>query len=160
VKSLEAEGSGPMHDWPERSSETRRRPPLAATDAIGQVSESSQRCDEMHRAQGTVAEEDSMIHELAQFPIRAGSEAGFERDMLKARDVVSASPGFVSIEWWRGIERPNVYLVHLVWESVEAHLDGFRLSPAFEQWKALTRPHVDGEVSMEHFAPRSDAAGD
>ena len=97
-----------------------------------------------------------MIHELAQFPIRAGLEAEFEQSMLRAREVVSASPGFISIEWWRGIERPTVYVIHLVWESIEAHVDGFRQSPRFEEWKALTRPYFDGEVSMQHFEPRSE----
>jgi heme-degrading monooxygenase HmoA len=101
-------------------------------------------------------EGDPMIHELAHFPIQAGREAEFEQSMLKARDVISAAPGFVSIEWWRGIERPNIYALHVVWESVEAHEQGFRQSPAFEEWKALTRPYFDGDVAMEHFDPRSD----
>jgi heme-degrading monooxygenase HmoA len=97
-----------------------------------------------------------MIHEFAQFPIKVGREAEFEQSMLKAREVVAAAAGFVSIEWWRGIERPNVYALHLVWDTVEAHVDGFRESPAFEEWKALTRPYFDGDASMEHFEPRSE----
>jgi heme-degrading monooxygenase HmoA len=101
-------------------------------------------------------QEVSVIHELAQFPIRAGAEDEFEQSMLAAREIAAASPGFVSIEWWRGVERPNVYAIHIVWESVEAHLTGFRGSPAFEEWKALTRPYLDGDAAMEHFEPRSD----
>jgi heme-degrading monooxygenase HmoA len=97
-----------------------------------------------------------MIHEYALFPIQAGREAEFEESMLRAREVVAAAPGFVSIEWWRGIERPQVYALHLVWESVDAHVAGFRASAAFEQWKALTRPYVDGDIAMEHFEPRGD----
>jgi len=93
------------------------------------------------------------VHELAYFPIQAGHEEDFEQSMLRAREVVAASPGFVSIEWWRGVERPSVYALHIVWESVEAHVAGFRESPAFEEWKSLTRRYLDGEVSMEHFAP-------
>jgi heme-degrading monooxygenase HmoA len=101
-----------------------------------------------------------VIHELAHFPIRAGREAEFEQSMQRAREVVAASRGFVSIEWWRGVERPSVYVLHLVWDSVEAHVEGFRKSPAFEEWKALTRPYVDGEVTMEHFEPSSDKPSD
>jgi heme-degrading monooxygenase HmoA len=97
-----------------------------------------------------------MIHEIALFPIKAGLEAEFEQSMLKAREVVAAARGFVSIEWWRGVERPNVYALHLVWDSVEAHVAGFRESAAFEDWKALTRPYFDGDSWMEHFDPRSD----
>jgi heme-degrading monooxygenase HmoA len=97
-----------------------------------------------------------MIHEFALFSIRAGQEAEFEQSMLKAREVVAAAAGFVSIEWWRGIERPSVYAIHMVWESVEDHMSGFRDSPAFEDWKALTRPYFDGDASMEHFEPRSE----
>ena len=97
-----------------------------------------------------------MIHELAHFPIRPGSEDEFEQSMLKAREIIAAAPGFVSIEWWRGVERPSVYAIHVVWDSVEAHMSGFRESPAFEDWKALTRPYFDGDSSMEHFEPRTD----
>jgi heme-degrading monooxygenase HmoA len=97
-----------------------------------------------------------MIHELAHFPITPGREDEFEQSLRKGREVVAASPGFVSMEYWRGIERPNVYLLHIVWDSVDAHMVGFRESPAFEQWKALTRPFFDGDASMEHFDPRSD----
>ncbi|HSS68457.1 MAG TPA: antibiotic biosynthesis monooxygenase family protein [Nocardioidaceae bacterium] len=99
---------------------------------------------------------DRVIHELAHFPIQPGREEEFEQSMLRAREVVAASPGFVSIEWWRGVERPSVYAIHIVWESVEAHVSGFRESPAFDEWKALTRPYFDGDVSMEHFEPRSE----
>jgi heme-degrading monooxygenase HmoA len=98
-----------------------------------------------------------MIHEFALFPIQAGREAEFEDSMLKAREVVAAAPGFVSIEYWRGVERPTVYALHLVWESFDAHVGGFRESSAFEQWKALTRPYVDGDITMEHFEPRAGA---
>jgi heme-degrading monooxygenase HmoA len=97
-----------------------------------------------------------VIHELAQFPIRAGGEDEFEQSMLRAREIIAAASGFVSIEWWRGIERPSVYAIHVVWESVAAHVSGFRESPAFEEWKALTRPYFDGASSMEHFEARSD----
>jgi len=97
-----------------------------------------------------------VIHELAHFPIRPGSEEEFEQSMLKAREIIAAAPGFVSIEWWRGVERPGVYALHVVWDSVEAHVSGFRESPAFEEWKGLTRPYFDGASSMEHFEPRTD----
>jgi hypothetical protein len=34
-------------------------------------------------------------------------------------------------------------------------MSGFRESPGFEDWKALTRPYFDGDASMEHFEPRT-----
>lgn len=98
-----------------------------------------------------------MIHELAQFTIEAGREAEFEQTMLTAREVIARSPGFVSIEYWRGIERPYVYTLLIKWQTVEDHLVGFRQSELFSEWAALTRPFFAGDPVVEHYDPRSSS---
>lgn len=94
-----------------------------------------------------------MIHELAQFTIADGRADEFEQSMLAAREIIARSPGFVSIDYWRGIERPQVYTLLITWESVDAHVVGFRQGPLFAEWAALTRPFFGGDPFVEHHTP-------
>jgi heme-degrading monooxygenase HmoA len=52
----------------------------------------------------------------------------------------------------RSIESPNLYLLLVEWDSVEAHTDGFRTSPEYEFWKALLHHFYDPFPVGEHFA--------
>jgi heme-degrading monooxygenase HmoA len=94
-----------------------------------------------------------MIHELAQFTIIEERAEEFEQMMLQARQVIARSPGFISIEYWRGIERPQVYTLLIAWDSVDDHLVGFRQGGLYSEWAALTRPFFAGDPSVEHFQP-------
>ena len=58
--------------------------------------------------------------------------------------------GFTGHGW--GVERPQVYLFTIKWTTLEAHVEGFRASPAFAQWRALIGPHFDGAPVVEHFS--------
>jgi quinol monooxygenase YgiN len=37
------------------------------------------------------------------------------------------------------------------WDSVEAHLDNFRGTERFTQWRGLIGPYFDGAPRVEHF---------
>ncbi|MDQ1564954.1 MAG: hypothetical protein QOI14_1905 [Actinomycetota bacterium] len=50
------------------------------------------------------------------------------------------------------MESPNLYLLLVEWDSVEAHTDGFRTSPEYESWKALLHHFYDPFPVVEHFA--------
>ena len=94
-----------------------------------------------------------MILEVAQVPILAGHEAAFEAALSQAADEVlpeaAGCVGFVAHGW--SVERPNVYLFTIGWETLEDHTEGFRGSELFEQWRALIGPHFDGDPVVEHF---------
>ena len=36
------------------------------------------------------------------------------------------------------------------WDDVAAHMEGFRESDAFQQWRAIVGPYFAGPVQMEH----------
>ncbi len=92
-----------------------------------------------------------MILEHAILPVRPGEEAAFEAAMAQARPLISTQPGFVSISVQRSLETPNEYLLLVVWESVEAHTEGFRRSPEYETWRALLHRFYDPFPVVEHF---------
>lgn len=84
-------------------------------------------------------------------PIRPGSEAEFEAAFAKARPLIAAQPGFLGISMSRSVESPNLYLLLVQWDSVEAHTEGFRKSPEFPQWRELLHPFYASAPVIEHF---------
>ena len=94
-----------------------------------------------------------MIYELAQIAITPGRGAEFEQAMLEARQVIAQAPGFVSIEYCRGVERPDVYQLLVAWETLDDHLRGFRGSDLFPLWRAVIGPFFDGDPFVEHVEP-------
>ena len=92
-----------------------------------------------------------MITEHAPLDVRPGQEAAFERGFARAKDLIAASPGFVSLELLRSIETPNRHLLLVRWERMEDHTEGFRKSAAYEEWKALLHHFYDPFPTVEHF---------
>ena len=89
-----------------------------------------------------------MILELADF--RTDDGADFEAAMADLVPVISSSPGYLGHTVQRCIETPGRYVLLVRWQSVEAHNEGFRQSPAFETWRERIAAHREG-VHVEHF---------
>ena len=92
-----------------------------------------------------------MILEHALLPIRPGRELDFEAAFAQARPIISAMPGFQKISVSRCLERPGTYLLLVEWDRLEDHVEGFRRSPQFEQWKQLLHHFYDPAPMVEHF---------
>ncbi|MBK9738990.1 MAG: antibiotic biosynthesis monooxygenase [Actinobacteria bacterium] len=93
------------------------------------------------------------VLEVAQVTVQPGHEADFEADLLQAaHTVLPRSGGFIEFtgHGW-GIERPLTYLFTIRWETLADHLEGFRGSALFDEWRALIGPHFDGIPVVEHF---------
>lgn len=93
-----------------------------------------------------------MIMEHAILPVRPGAEEEFERSFETARAQISQQPGFRTLSLSRSIESPNLYLLLVGWDSVEAHTEGFRTSPAYEEWKRLLHHFYEPFPVVEHFS--------
>jgi len=92
-----------------------------------------------------------VILEHALLPVRPGQEADFERAFATARDIISAVPGFRNLTLSRCLERPGVYLLLVEWDRLEDHTEGFRGSPAYEDWRALLHRFYDPFPVVEHY---------
>ena len=93
-----------------------------------------------------------MITEHAELPVIAGREREFEAAFATAKSLIAASPGFEGLTLSRGVERPNVYLLLVRWDSVEAHEVGFRGSPAYQEWRAVLHHFYEPLPVVEHYA--------
>lgn len=93
-----------------------------------------------------------MIVEVADLRIHAGQNETFEPAVCMALDsILSKSPGFRRYLLQRSIETAERYVLQIEWDSVEAHMKGFRESPAFEKWRELVGPFFDAAPFVEHF---------
>jgi heme-degrading monooxygenase HmoA len=93
-----------------------------------------------------------MILETAILNVRAGQEPAFEAAMLKAKALIAASPGFISLKVQRCIETPSRYLLLVEWCTLEDHTVGFRGSERYQEWRALLHHFYDPFPTVEHYA--------
>lgn len=100
-----------------------------------------------------------MILEVAPLCIRPGQASKFEESFREAQAIISSSPGYVSHELQRCVERPNEYLLLVKWDSIEAHENGFRESPQYREWKALLHHYYDPFPTVLHYEVVDGAVG-
>lgn len=93
-----------------------------------------------------------MILEIAEFRVRPEQQAAF-CEALKgaATTILAKSPGYLRHAILSCIETPARVVLHVEWESVEAHTVGFRQSPAFTDWRAVIGPFFAEAPQVEHF---------
>ncbi|MFR9753572.1 antibiotic biosynthesis monooxygenase family protein [Nocardia sp. 004] len=94
-----------------------------------------------------------MIIEHALLPVAPDRAMDFEAAFTAARPIIESMPGFRSLSLSRGIESPGSYLLLVVWEQLEDHVDGFRGSPEYQRWKDLLHHFYEPFPAVEHFAP-------
>ena len=92
-----------------------------------------------------------MVLEVALIDITPGQEAAFAAAYRQARGILSSTPGCRSIRMTNGIESPSRFVLLVEWDSVEAHLENFRATERFGQWRGLLGPHFAVPPVVEHF---------
>ena len=94
-----------------------------------------------------------VIVEHALLHVVPGQESAFEAAFAEARPLIAASPGCKHVSLSRCVERPSTYLLIVDWERLEDHTQGFRESPAYEEWRGLLHHFYDPFPTVEHFQP-------
>ena len=89
--------------------------------------------------------------EVAVLDVIPGFEAEFEQAFSTAKKIISAVPGYIDHKLKRCMERPSRYLLLVNWETLRDHVEGFRESPEYQQWKALLHHFYDPFPQVEHY---------
>jgi heme-degrading monooxygenase HmoA len=94
-----------------------------------------------------------VILEHAVLPVLPGREAEFEAAFAEAKSILAGSPGCHSVSLSRCIESPSQYLLLVEWGRLEDHTEGFRGSPAYQEWRELLHRFYEPFPTVEHFTP-------
>jgi len=92
-----------------------------------------------------------MVLEVALIDITPGEEDAFAAAYRQAHSVLAGTPGCRTIRMTRGIESPSRFVLLVEWDSVDAHLDNFRATERFGQWRGLIGPYFAAPPVVEHF---------
>jgi quinol monooxygenase YgiN len=93
-----------------------------------------------------------MIVEYIRYSIPQGRSDAFEAAYARARESLDASPECLGYELSRCVEDVSSYVLRIEWESVEAHLEGFRKGPQFSAFFAAVKPFISDIAEMRHYA--------
>ncbi|MGH7574771.1 MAG: antibiotic biosynthesis monooxygenase family protein [Longimicrobiales bacterium] len=93
-----------------------------------------------------------MIVEYVRYTIPQERSEAFEAAYARARESLDASPECLGYELSRCTEDASSYVLRIEWESVEAHLEGFRKGSRFRAFFAEIRPFVSDIAEMRHYA--------
>lgn len=99
-----------------------------------------------------------MTVEYVRYSIPRERSEGFESAYTAAQAALDAAPECREYELSRCMEDPSSYVLRIEWESVEAHLEGFRRGAQFPAFFAAVKPFVADIVEMRHYAPTAVVA--
>ncbi|MER8186365.1 antibiotic biosynthesis monooxygenase [Kitasatospora sp. NPDC094015] len=94
-----------------------------------------------------------MILESALLDVRPGQETAFLAAFERAEPLISAQPGFRSLELRRCLDegRTSRFLLQVGWERLEDHTEGFRRSAEYQEWRALLHHFYEPFPEVEHY---------
>src|SRR5207249_8655135 len=90
-----------------------------------------------------------MVLEVGLIDVQEGREDEFAAAYAKAYPILATTPGCRSVRMTRGVETPTRFVLLVEWDSVDAHLDNFRATERFTQWRGLIGPYFDGAPRVE-----------
>ncbi|MFZ0060245.1 MAG: antibiotic biosynthesis monooxygenase family protein [Acidimicrobiales bacterium] len=94
-----------------------------------------------------------MIVEKAPITVDRGEEEAFEQAFFEAAPFIASSPGCHGVHLYDCVEEPTRFLFVIEWESLAAHEEGFRKSPAFAEWRRIVGPCLGGLSELAHYRP-------
>ncbi|MGO9558857.1 MAG: antibiotic biosynthesis monooxygenase family protein [Acidimicrobiales bacterium] len=92
-----------------------------------------------------------MVLEHAVLEVKPAETEAFATAFATAIPIIAASPGCRAVRLEHCVEQANRYLLLVEWDSLEAHTQGFRGSPEYEEWRALLHHFYDPMPTVEHY---------
>jgi heme-degrading monooxygenase HmoA len=94
-----------------------------------------------------------MILEIALLSVIPDKTGDFERDMARAAQYIAMTPGYQWHEVRRCLDegKANKYALLVGWDTLEAHTEGFRKSPQYQEWRKLLHHYYDPFPVVEHY---------
>ena len=92
-----------------------------------------------------------MVLEQLMFAVKPEELSKFPAAAAEALKVIRTAKGCISADFRLGIENPNNCLLLVQWDSLEAHMTGFRQSEGVKAFGAVLAPFFASKPVMEHY---------
>ncbi|PCJ56397.1 MAG: hypothetical protein COA79_19045 [Planctomycetota bacterium] len=74
-----------------------------------------------------------MIVEYLNYKVPVDEQTNFILDWTNSLEIVQSSIHCQSTEFEQAIEEPENFVIRIVWDSVEGHVNGFKKSESYEK---------------------------
>ena len=101
----------------------------------------------------TTSGERSPILEVAILDVIPEKNVTFQQDFAKAQQYIQSIEGDMDHQLQQCLENPCRYVLLVRWETLEAHTEGFRRSPQYQEWKRLLHHYYQPCPTVEHDHP-------
>lgn len=92
-----------------------------------------------------------MVVEIIRYAITPESSEHFIQAYQEAGTYLKRSGHCLSYEVVQGVEEPGHFIVRIEWDSMEGHMQGFRMGPEFQPFFALVKPFFHSILEMKHY---------
>jgi heme-degrading monooxygenase HmoA len=76
------------------------------------------------------------VVEVALLRAKPRAAEALRSGLAAARAVIARAPGYLDSVFYQGVEEPESFILRVEWESLAAHVDGFRSSPLLGEWRS------------------------
>ena len=92
-----------------------------------------------------------MIVEYIRYKLKREQTDAFEKAYAASEKILTDCPNCLGYEVAKGIEEPENYIVKILWDSFDGHLQGFRKGATFPEFFALVKPFFNNIEEMKHY---------
>jgi heme-degrading monooxygenase HmoA len=92
-----------------------------------------------------------VIVEIVLLKAKEGAAESLRDGLRTAQAVISRATGYRRSEFHRGVEEPESFLLRIEWDTLDAHMRGFRQGPLHGEWRSHFFQFVDGPPHMTHY---------
>jgi heme-degrading monooxygenase HmoA len=92
-----------------------------------------------------------MVLEHVVLQVIPGQEAAFQEAFSTGKGIIAGAKGFRSLRLGRCVEDSSRYLLLVEWETLEDHTEGFRGSPAYDEWRTLLHHFYEPFPTVDHY---------
>ena len=91
------------------------------------------------------------VLEVAILDVKPGQADAFRAAFATAQGIISSMPGYGGHELRACMENDHRFILLVHWSSLEAHTEGFRGSPEYQEWRAQLHHFYDPFPTVEHY---------
>ena len=107
--------------------------------------------DGVERPRFGFCEDQTAVLEVAVLDVKKGMELEFERAFAKAQIIISSMKGYMNHQLKKCVESESRYILLVNWQSLDDHVEGFRGSKQYQEWRDLLHHFYEPFPVVEHY---------